>query len=113
MAETQLTTTRVEILGRPYTLKGDVDPQYMVQLADYVNGRLRELRQIAPQADFQRLVLLLCLNLADEIFELRKRLNQIPEGLTPETLRAMYEKTQNLIEKLEAGLIGEPLRELK
>lgn len=113
MQENSLAKTRVEILGRPYTLTGDVDPQYMVQLADYINHRLRELRKLAPQADFHKLVLLLCLNLADEIFELRKRLNQIPQGLTPETLHAMYEKTKKLIEKLEAGLIGEPFRDLK
>lgn len=101
---------KVEILGRQYTLKGDVDPTYMIQLAEHINGKLAEMRRIAPGADFNKLVLLVCLNLADEIFQLRSRLKSLPEGIDEATLVAMYEKTRSMLQMLENGLIGEPFR---
>ncbi len=110
MSDHSVAKARVEILGRQYTLKGDVDPTYMIQLADYINGKLSEMRRIAPGADFNKLTLLVCLNLADEIFQLRSRLKRLPEGVDEETLTAMYEKTRSMLKMLEDGLIGEPFR---
>lgn len=108
MADDFAAKARVEILGRQYTLKGDADPSYMIQLADYINSKLAEMRRVAPNSDLNKLILLVCLNLADEIFQLKNSLKSLPKGVDEETLTAMYEKTAAMLKMLEDGLIGDP-----
>ena len=102
MQETGLISrATVELMGRQYTLKGDVDPQYMITLAEYINQKLKEMKEMAPQADPTRLALLMSLNLADELFQAR---NQPADNAE---LDRLQEKTRKLVEMLEEGLIGE------
>ena len=102
MQETGLISrAKVELMGRQYTLKGDVDPQYMITLAEYINQKLKEMKEMAPQADPTRLALLMSLNLADELFQAR---NQPADNAE---LDRLQEKTRKLVEMLEEGLIGE------
>ena len=101
-----ISKAKVELMGRQYTLKGDVDPDYMKNLADYINGRIQEIKELAPQTDPLRLVLLASLNIADELFQ-AKTDNSNQETLPNDELVAMQEKTKRLLEMLEDGLIGE------
>ena len=102
MQETGLISrAKVELMGRQYTLKGDVDLQYMITLAEYINQKLKEMKEMAPQADPTRLALLMSLNLADELFQAR---NQPADNAE---LDRLQEKTRKLVEMLEEGLIGE------
>lgn len=101
-----ISKAKVELMGRQYTLKGDVDPDYMKNLADYINGKIQEIKELAPQADPLRLVLLASLNIVDELFQ-AKTDNSNQETLSSDELVAMQEKTKHLLEMLEDGLIGE------
>lgn len=101
-----ISKAKVELMGRQYTLKGDVDPDYMKNLADYINGKIQEIKELAPQADPLRLVLLASLNIVDELFQ-AKTDNSNQEMLSSDELVAMQEKTKHLLEMLEDGLIGE------
>lgn len=101
--------TKVEIMGRNYTLKGDVDPEYMVSLAGYVDDKLKELRDMAPDTDQTRLALLVALNIADEYFQAKKQNEFLPGPEEREAQSRIEEKTKYMISLLEKGLIGEPL----
>lgn len=108
MTEQALATrAKVELMGRHYTLKGDVDPEYMVTLARYVDSKIAELKQLAQGQDPLRLALLVSLNLADELFQ--ERHNHEGQPFDQEQLSRLEEKARGLITMLEKGIIGEPV----
>lgn len=109
MLTNEITRTKVEILGHQYTLKGDLDPEYMASLARYVDEKLNGLKKIMGRADTTRLALLVALNLADELFQSERKLKEIPDGMDPDFIRKIEEKTEKMISLLEEGLVGEPL----
>ncbi len=107
---TPVSRTRVELMGHQYTLKGDLDSEYMKSLALYVDEKIRNLQKLMPGFDSTRLALLVSLNIADELFQAKAGRNALPDGVDEKTLRELGEKTQKMIELLEEGIIGEPLR---
>ena len=98
-------TATVNILGRQYALKGDVEPEQMVRVSKYVDQRLHKLRSSIPGIDVTGLLLLTALNLADELFQARQEQIEIP--IDKEDLSQMSQKAERLIQMLEKGIIGE------
>jgi len=96
--------TKVRILGREYTLKGNVDSDYMNNIALKVDERVEEIRKLFPAGDELQLVILTTLNLIDEIEQLKKNppVNSISESDADISL-----KTDRLITMLEKGIIGD------
>ncbi len=62
---------RVEIFDQAYNLRGS-DPKYILQLAEYVDTKMRAVAQATNTIDTVRLAVLAALNIADE-FHLLKR----------------------------------------
>ncbi len=96
--------TKVELAGRKYTLKGDLNPEYMHNLAKYVDHRLEEIKEFAPSSDLAQRALLVALNLADEVFQLKKKSEN---SIDREVFEKLEEKTRYMITMLEKGIIGE------
>ncbi len=92
---------RVSLLGKNYTLCGDVSAEYMKKVAQFVDKKYRELKESFPEGDKVELLLLLSLNLADELLQLKEK------TLPPSTLKEMERKTRLLIQLIEKRLIGE------
>jgi cell division protein ZapA len=69
MADTS--RVEVEILGQKYTIRSAADPDYVRQLAGYVEKRALEIRGISTGHDAARLLALASLYIADELFRLR------------------------------------------
>jgi len=61
------TTTEVEIFGATYVIRGGQEPEYLTQLADEVDRRMRELASHTVSPEPGRLAILTALNLADEL----------------------------------------------
>jgi cell division protein ZapA len=61
----------VEILGQRYPIRSGLDPQYVVDLAAYVDEKMRAAAEAVPAADPVRLAVLAALNIADEYFRCR------------------------------------------
>ncbi len=78
----------VTIYGNEYTLKGEADPQYIAELAKYVDGKMSEIgkKSSAPAA---KVAILASMNIADEYHRLEKAKNE----------------NLNLIETLEKNLL--------
>lgn len=106
MASESVSRAKVELLGRKYTLRGDVDTEYMASLARYVDEKLKELKEIAPETDNTRLALLVALNLADELHRAKSGAPSLPS----EDEQKVREKTEQLIRMLEEGIIGSSFR---
>jgi cell division protein ZapA len=61
----------IEILGQKYPIRSDAGPEYVRQLASFVDKRAREIRGDAPGQDPVRLLALTALDITDELFRLR------------------------------------------
>jgi len=90
----------VELMGKIYTVRGDADPEYMAGVARYVNEKISEMKKMVSN-DQTKMLLLACLNLADELFQARK-------GVTTSSHDAqlIQKRTENLLKMLETGLVG-------
>jgi len=64
-------SVRVEIFDQPYNLRGS-DAEYILKLAEYVDGKMRAVAEQTQTVDTARLAVLAALNIADE-YHLLKR----------------------------------------
>ena len=91
------TATEVEIFGTLYHVRGEKDPEYLRELADEVDQKMREIAQQVSTVDTGKIAILVALNLTDELFQCRKH----QDGDRVE----LQEKVQEL-----AGRLGEALQ---
>ncbi len=64
---------QVEIHGQRYPIRSGLDPAYVVELAAYVDKKMRAASDAAPSTDILGLAVLIALNLADECFRARQQ----------------------------------------
>src|SRR5678809_1287499 len=64
-------SVRVEIFDQAYNLRGS-DADYILKLAEYVDGKMRAVAEATSTVDTMRLAVLAALNIADE-YHLVKR----------------------------------------
>ena len=65
-------SVRVEIYDQTYHLRGS-DPEYITQLAAYVDSKMRLISQQAATVDSLRVAVLAALNIADEFHMLKRK----------------------------------------
>jgi cell division protein ZapA len=68
-------SVRVEIFDQVYNLRGS-DADYILKLAEYVDGKMRAVSQQTATVDSVRLAVLAALNIADEYHLLKRRLEE-------------------------------------
>jgi cell division protein ZapA len=61
----------VEIHGHQYPIRSGLDPQYVAELAEYVNEKIQAAARETPAGDTLKLAVLAALNIADEFFRIR------------------------------------------
>ena len=74
-------TIKVEIYDQAYTVRSDGDPEYLKQLAEYVDQRMREISSGTLTVDSRKVAILAALYIADELHQLRKIHEQADEQL--------------------------------
>ena len=74
-------TIKVEIYDQAYTVRSDGDPEYLRQLAEYVDRRMREISSGTLTVDSRKVAILAALYIADELHQLRKASEQSDEQL--------------------------------
>ena len=67
---------RVDIYDQTYHLRGS-DTEYITQLAEYVDNKMRLISQQAATVDSLRVAVLAALNIADELHVLRRKYDSI------------------------------------
>ena len=65
-------SVRVEIFDQVYNLRG-TDADYIIKLAEYVDGKMRAVSEQTATVDSVRLAVLAALNIADEYHMLKRR----------------------------------------
>jgi cell division protein ZapA len=65
-------STEVEIFGQAYNVRGEGDPNYLTELARFVDARMREVAAQVATVDPMKIAILAALNIADEFSRYRK-----------------------------------------
>ena len=85
--------TEVEILDEKYTIRSEANSEEVKRVANYLDSKLREIRQKLPNITLLKAVILAAFYNIEELFETRAQLS--------ETKNIMEEKTQNILNMLE------------
>ncbi len=62
---------QVTIFGHPYVIRGEADQAYILEVAAFVDRRMREITEKLPVASLSKVAILASLNIADELFKER------------------------------------------
>src|SRR5271157_3430111 len=89
-------SVRVEIFDQVYNLRGS-DADYILQLAEYVDSKMRAVSEQTATVDSVRLAVLAALNIADEYHLLKRRL----ETASPEARQRAVKLASALDEVLQ------------
>ena len=89
-------SVRVEIFDQVYNLRGS-DAEYILKLAEYVDGKMRAVSQQTATVDSVRLAVLAALNIADEYHLLKRQL----EAPSPEARQRASKLASALDEVLQ------------
>jgi len=71
--DSTINSTGVEIFGQVYHVRGDGDPDYLTELARFVDTRMREVAAQVATVDPMKIAILAALNIADEFSRYRKQ----------------------------------------
>ncbi|MBI5406522.1 MAG: cell division protein ZapA [Nitrospirae bacterium] len=66
----------VEIFGQKYLIKGDGDPVYIRQLAEFVDSKMREVHGKLQLSTPAKVAVLAALNITHELFNVRKEMEE-------------------------------------
>ena len=65
-------STEVEIYGQTYNVRGEGDPNYLTELAQFVDSRMRDVAAQVATVDPVKIAILAALNIADEFSRYRR-----------------------------------------
>jgi len=85
-------STEVEIFGQTYNVRGEGDPDYLTELARFVDSRMRDVAAQVVTLDPMKIAILAALNIADEFSRYRKQRES--------AVGTLIEKTEEMSERL-------------
>ena len=77
----QSRSIRLSIFGRDYSVKGGPDDEYVKMLASHVDSVMRDIADKTGTLSSARVAILAALNIADEMYKDRQRLNEFAKEL--------------------------------
>ena len=80
-ASTSSPTIRVEIYNQTYNIRSDGDTEYIIQLAEFVDSRMREISSGTLTVDSLKVAILAALHVADELHRLKRLHEQADQQL--------------------------------
>jgi cell division protein ZapA len=89
----RIPTVKIEIYDQFYNVQADGDEAYLKELAAFVDGKMRDIAESTHMVDSLRVAVLAALNIADELYTLRKRQAEL-EG----PLKKRVERCVSLVE---------------
>lgn len=79
--ETIAQSIRVEIYNQTYNIRSDGDNDYILRLAEYVDGKMREISSGTLTVDSLKVAILAALHIADEYHQLKNSQEQTDQQL--------------------------------
>lgn len=78
---------QVQIFGHSYTIRGEAEQGYIVDVAAYVDRKMREVTEKLPVASLSKVAVLASLNIADELFKERRDRERVDRQLQDRAAR--------------------------
>jgi cell division protein ZapA len=110
-ATTSSPTIRVEIYNQTYNIRSDGDTEYIIQLAEFVDSRMREISSGTLTVDSLKVAILAALHIADELHRLKNMHEQADSQLAARSTECaeMLDrllKVRNTLEQSGSGKIS-------
>ena len=70
---------KVRIYGAEYSIRGHADANYIKAVAEYLDGKMREIDKNVRVDSSLKVAILASLNIADELFEERKEKGRLED----------------------------------
>ena len=74
-------SVEVYILGQKYTIKGDAPEEYIQQLANYVQDKIKEVYANSPSITPVKASILAAITIADELHRLKSEQENLTKSL--------------------------------
>lgn len=87
---------KVVIFGEEYTVRSSDDTEYVLNVAEYVDKKMREIAAKNNSMSPNKIAILTALNLAGELFDLKRK--------SGEDLSEVDSRAKNIIEMLDKKL---------
>ncbi len=78
-------SVEIQILGQGYTIKTDEDEEYIKSLAKYIDEKLKEIYNAAPNISQARAMVMTAFGITDELFKLRMELQHLDKLIEEKT----------------------------
>ena len=85
--------TEVEIYGQTYKIRGTGGREYIQELADYVDKKMKEISDMTSTVDSLKIAILAAINITDDYLKTKKELERAE--------RAVSEKIAKLTKELD------------
>ncbi len=69
--------TTVSINGQSYVISGKADISHIEEVANFVDGKMKEMRKVNPYLDKTQLAVLTAVNICDDYLRLKKQQESI------------------------------------
>jgi cell division protein ZapA len=101
-------TIRVEIYNQTYNIRSDGDTEYIIQLAEFVDSRMREISSGTLTVDSLKVAILAALHIADELHRLKNMHEQADSQLAARSSECaeMLDRLLKVRNTLEQGGTG-------
>ena len=94
---------KVSIMGQEYNVRTDADPKYIHKVAKFVEDRMKEIEEAAPETTSQlRIAVLAAMNVTDEYLSTMQKKNEAIDKLESKTI-AITEFIDKKISELESA----------
>ncbi|MBN2089973.1 cell division protein ZapA [candidate division KSB1 bacterium] len=90
---------KIKIYGTEYPIKGDSELEYIKQVAEYVDQKMREVNKIAPEVSTLKVAILAALNIADELFKERINSDKLETTDFEDKIRQWINVLENVCEQ--------------
>lgn len=78
--------SKVKIFDHVYSIRAEKEAEYIATLAEFVDGRMREISRETPTVDTLRVAILTALNIADDYFQLQRRFKETDQTIGQKAL---------------------------
>ncbi len=102
--EAKPTVTQVEIFGQTYSVRAAGDPDYVRELAAFVDRKMLEVSRHAPTVDATKIAILTALNISDEFHQFQAKSKQGDPGRFATRASRLVEKLDQILNTVPQGV---------
>lgn len=96
MSDSNINVTKVDIYGEPYSIRSSTEPEYIKEVAAYIDRKMREISSKKDELNTKEIAILAAIVITDELFTIRDKTNEYSEEIKNKTIQ--------ILKKLEDGL---------